>query len=62
MDAAGWAWFSRITVIAFGLAFGALASGAGGTAAILAFTAAVVWVWAWLAAVSVKLYAIVGRP
>ena len=37
-------------------AFFALSSGAGGAAAILLFTAAVVLAWAWLAAVSVKLY------
>ncbi|OBA99844.1 hypothetical protein A5662_01335 [Mycobacteriaceae bacterium 1482268.1] len=50
-----WAWFSRITGIAFAGTFVFLASGAG-TAAIVSFTAAVAVVWAWLAAVSVKLY------
>jgi hypothetical protein len=34
----------------------ALASGTGGAATILVFTAAVVLVWAWLTAVSVNLY------
>jgi hypothetical protein len=53
---ASWAWFSRITGLVFGGGFLALSSGAGGAAAILVFTAAVVLVWAWLAAVSVKLY------
>jgi hypothetical membrane protein len=53
---ASWAWFSRITGLVFGGSFLALSSGAGGAAAILVFTAAVVLVWAWLAAVSVKLY------
>ncbi|MCT7661713.1 DUF998 domain-containing protein [Mycobacterium deserti] len=51
-----WAWFSRITGAAFGLSFLALSTGMGGAAAILVFTAAVVLVWAWLTAVSVKLY------
>jgi hypothetical protein len=51
-----WAWFSRITGVAFGGSFVALASGSGGAATILVFTAAVVLAWAWLSAVSVKLY------
>jgi hypothetical protein len=54
-----WAWFSRITVTAFAAAFGALLTGAG-SAAIAAFTVAVIWVWIWLSAVSVKLYRLVG--
>lgn len=58
----GWAWFSRLTAIAFAATFLALASGSGGTVSILAFTAAVVLAWAWLAAVSVTLYRHVGRP
>lgn len=58
----GWAWFSRLTAIAFAGTFLALASGSGGTVSILAFTAAVVLAWAWLAAVSVTLYRHVGRP
>lgn len=51
-----WAWFSRITGFLFAAGFFGLASGSGGAAPVLAFTAAVVLVWAWLAAVSVKLY------
>jgi hypothetical protein len=51
---AGWAWYSRITGIVFALSFIALSSGAA--AAVVVFTAAVVAAWAWLAAVSVKLY------
>jgi O-antigen ligase len=51
-----WAWFSRITGLVFAGSFLGLSSGSGGTAAILVFTAAVVLVWVWLAAVSVKLY------
>jgi hypothetical protein len=50
------AWFSRITGVVFAGSFMALASGTGGAATILVFTAAVVLVWAWLTAVSVNLY------
>lgn len=53
---AAWAWFSRATGAVFGLSFVALSSGTGGAAAVLTFTAAVVLVWGWLTAVSVKLY------
>jgi O-antigen ligase len=53
---ASWAWFSRITGVVFAGSFVALASGSGGAATILVFTAAVVVVWGWLSAVSVKLY------
>lgn len=56
-----WAWFSRITGGVFGLSFLALSSGTGGAAMLLTFTAAVVLVWTWLAAVSVKLYRGVAR-
>jgi hypothetical protein len=45
-----------MTGVLFGGSFIALSSGTGGAATILAFTAAVVLVWVWLAAVSVKLY------
>lgn len=58
----GWAWFSRITGLVFAGSFIALASGSGGAGAILAFTAAVVLAWAWVTAVSVKLYRNVGHP
>lgn len=50
----GWAWFSRIAGGLFAVSFIGMASGSA--AAILVFTAAVVLVWAWLSAVSVKLY------
>ncbi|MDT5328367.1 MAG: hypothetical protein QOF25_5519 [Mycobacterium sp.] len=56
-----WAMFSRITGAVFAVSFLALSSGSGGAATILAFTGAVVLVWAWLAAVSVKLYRSVGH-
>jgi hypothetical protein len=58
----GWAWFSRITGVVFAGGFLALASGSGGAASILTFTAAVVLAWAWLTAVSVTLYRSVGHP
>jgi hypothetical protein len=51
-----WAWFSRITGVVCAGSFVALSSGSGGATAILVFTAAVVLVWSWLSAVSVKLY------
>jgi hypothetical protein len=51
-----WAWFSRITGVVFAGTFLALSSGSGGATTILVFTAAVVLAWAWLTAVSVKLY------
>src|SRR3954468_23616999 len=57
---AGWAWFSRITGVLFAGTFVFMGSGAGGAVAILAFTAAVVLAWAWLTAVSVKLYRSIG--
>jgi hypothetical protein len=58
---ASWAWFSRITGLVFAGSFMALASGSGGATTILVFTAAVVLVWAWLTAVSLKLYRSVAR-
>jgi hypothetical protein len=58
----GWAWFSRLTGGLFAVSFVFMASGAGGAAAILIFTAAVVIAWAWLAAVSARLYKSVGLP
>lgn len=56
IDEAGWAWYSRVTGLVFALSFIGMASGSGGATAVLVFTAAVVAAWAWLAAVSVKLY------
>jgi hypothetical protein len=53
---APWAWFSRVTGVVFAGSFLALSSGSGGTVSVLVFTAAVVLVWIWLAAVSVRLY------
>jgi hypothetical protein len=56
-----WAWFSHITGVVFAGSFMALSSGSGGATAILVFTAAVVLVWSWLSAVSVKLYKTVAQ-
>jgi Protein of unknown function (DUF998) len=56
-----WAWFSRITGVVFAGSFMALSSGSGGVTAILVFTAAVVLVWSWLSAVSLKLYKTVAQ-
>jgi Protein of unknown function (DUF998) len=58
---ASWAWFSRVTGLVFAGSFLALASGSGGAVSVLVFTAAVVLVWAWLTAVSIKLYRNVGQ-
>ncbi|OBB99899.1 hypothetical protein A5784_21960 [Mycobacterium sp. 852013-50091_SCH5140682] len=52
----GWARFSRLTGAAFAASFIAMMAGAGAPAANVGFTAGVVLVWVWLAAVSVKLY------
>jgi len=57
---ASWTWFSRVTGVVFAGSLTALSSGSGGATTILVFTAAVVLVWAWLTAVSVKLYASAG--
>ena len=52
----GWGRLSRVVAVAFAASFVWLSSGTGGAAAILIFTAAVVASWAWLTAISVKLY------
>ncbi|MBX7454978.1 DUF998 domain-containing protein [Mycolicibacterium sp. 3033] len=57
----GWALFSAITGSVFAASFVALSSGAGGGTPVLVFTAAVVLLWLWLSAVSVKLYREAGQ-
>jgi hypothetical protein len=53
----GWASFSLITGVLFFAAFASLATGgAASSAAVLAFTAAVILSWLWLALISVHLY------
>ncbi len=49
---AGWATFSGATAIVFVTGFAAVASSGGSVVANLAFTAAVILVWGWLAAVA----------
>jgi hypothetical protein len=52
----GWAGYSLLTGAAFAGGFAAVASGSNSSAVVVAFTAAVVIAWAWLAAVAAKLY------
>jgi Protein of unknown function (DUF998) len=52
----GWAVFSRVTGIVFLAGFVGIASGAGNVAVNLGFTAAIIVVWVWLAAVCVHFY------
>lgn len=55
-DRRGWAAFSRLTAIVLLAGFGAAATGAGHVAANLAFTAAILFTWAWVSALSVHHY------
>ncbi|HZU49094.1 MAG TPA: DUF998 domain-containing protein [Mycobacterium sp.] len=55
----GWAGYSLLTGAAFATGFAAVASGSNSPAVVIAFTAAVLIAWAWLAAISVKLYSTV---
>jgi hypothetical membrane protein len=56
-----WAWFSVATGVLFLAAFAGIATGgATSSAGVLAFTAAVLLVWAWLFAVSRRLFHSVG--
>ena len=52
----GWAWFSGVTGVAFLAAFAGLASGSESVVVILAFWAALILAWTWIAALSVHLY------
>lgn len=52
----GWAAFSRITGIAFLLAFLGIASGSGNPAVVLAFWAGLILLWVWMATYAVFLY------
>lgn len=51
-----WGRYSALTGAVFAGGFGAVASGSDSPAAVIAFTAAVIIAWAWLAAISIKLY------
>lgn len=55
-DEKGWAAFSRVTGVLFLAAFVGIASGIASPTVVLAFSAAVVLAWAWLAAVALHLY------
>lgn len=57
-----WMWFSLATGIAFLGAFAGLASGSDSPVIIAAFWGALVLAWAWMAALSVRLYRQVSRP
>lgn len=51
-----WAWFSRVTGVAFLLGFAGLASGSSGPFVVVAFWAVLLLAWGWLAGLSVHLY------
>jgi hypothetical protein len=57
----GWMWFSLVTGIAFLAAFAGVASGSDNVAVVVAFWAALIVAWAWIAAISVRLYRHVSR-
>lgn len=51
----GWAAYSRITAVLFLAGFGAVSSGSGGAASVLAFWVAVALAWAWFTAIAARL-------
>jgi hypothetical protein len=51
-----WAWFSGITGVAFLSAFAGLASGSDSAVVVLAFWAALILAWTWIAAFALHLY------
>lgn len=53
---ARWAWYSRISGVVFLAGFAGIASGSSSPAVVLGFWAAVVVAFAWLAALSLRLY------
>lgn len=55
------AWWSRITGVGFTAAFVGISSGSSHPAVILAFVAAVIASWAWLAGVAVHQYRAVSQ-
>lgn len=52
----GWAWYSRISGLLFLAGFVGVTSGSNAAPIVLGFSASVVIVWAWIAALSVHLY------
>ncbi|WP_375486463.1 DUF998 domain-containing protein [uncultured Mycobacterium sp.] len=57
----GWAWYSRLTGAAFAAGFAAIASGSSSPVVVVVFSVSVVIAWAWLTAISVKLYRNVAK-
>lgn len=57
----GWARFSLVTGLAFLAGFGGLASGSSSSIVVLAFWAALILAWGWLAMLAVHLYRRTGR-
>ena len=55
------AWWSRLTGVGFAAAFVGISSGSSHPAVILAFVAAVLAAWAWLAGVAVHQYRSVSQ-
>ncbi len=55
----GWMVFSIVTGVAFLAAFAGVASGSGSAAVVLAFWAALILAWSWIAAVAVHYYRVV---
>jgi len=51
-----WAWFSRVTGIAFAAGFAGVTTGSSSASIIFGFWAAIILAFAWLAAVSLHLY------
>jgi hypothetical protein len=52
----GWAAYSRVTGVVFLAAFAGVAVGSGHAPVTMAFIAAILSTWAWLAAVSIHYY------
>lgn len=52
----GWTVYSVLTGVVFLAGFGAIASGSASPVVVIAFWAALILVWSWIAAVSVHLY------
>jgi hypothetical membrane protein len=51
-----WTWLSRATGLLFLAGFGGLASGSSSAAVVVAFWAALILAWAWLALISIHFY------
>ncbi|BCJ34268.1 hypothetical protein Athai_17710 [Actinocatenispora thailandica] len=58
----GWALYSALTGVLFLVSFAGITSGSSSAPVVLGFTAGVLLAWAWLAAVSVRLYRATPKP